>query len=71
MDTETETAADPQEQADREAVYRHAFEGAPLAPEVAHRVHERAARITQEIARIHGVIDDETFQKLLSDDDDP
>ena len=68
MSTETPTA-DAQELADREAVYRHAFEGQPLDPEVRRRVRERAARITEEIRRVHGVIDDETFQKLLDDDE--
>ena len=66
----TDTArTDPQEQADAEAVLRHAFHGEPLDPEVAHRVRERAARVTEEIRRVHGVIDDETFQALISDDD--
>jgi hypothetical protein len=37
---------------------------------VRRRVDERAQRITAEIRRVHGIIDDETFQKLLSDDDD-
>lgn len=60
----------PLERADAEAVYRHAFEGELLDPEVRRRVRERAARITEDIRRTHGLIDDETFQKLLSDDDD-
>jgi hypothetical protein len=63
------TGIDAQEKADSDAVYRHAFEGQPLDPEVARRVHERAARITAEIYRTHGLIDDKTFQELLSDDD--
>jgi len=33
------------EHADTEAVLRHAFERAPLDPEVARRVDERAARM--------------------------
>jgi hypothetical protein len=60
---------DPQELADQDAVLRHAFQGEPLDSEVRRRVHERAARITEEIYRAHGVIDDETFQKLLDDDE--
>ena len=72
MSTETnDTAADPQEQGDFEAVLRHAFEGEPLDPKVARRVDLRAHRITERIRRVHGVIDDETFQELLRDDDDP
>ena len=31
---------------------------------------DRAALITQEIHRTHGLIDDETFQKMLGDDDE-
>jgi len=54
---------------DTEAVLRHAFERTPLDPEVARRVDERAARITEQIRRTHGVIDDETFQSLLADDE--
>ena len=65
-------AAEPdvQELADRDAVYQHAFGGQPLDPEVRRRVRERAARITEEIQRTRGLIDDETFQKLLGDDDE-
>ena len=66
MSTELKTA-DSQELADRDAVYRHAFEGEPLDPEVQRRVRERAARITEEMSR-HGLINDETFQKLLDDE---
>ncbi len=71
MRTET-TAADlfaDSEHSDTEAVLKHAFERAPLDPEVARRVDERAARITEQVRRTHGVIDDETFQLLLTDDE--
>ena len=64
----TEPLADS-EHADTEALLRHAFERTPLDPEVARRVDERAARITEQVRRTHGVIDDETFQKLLADDE--
>ena len=57
------------EHSDIQAVLRHAFERAPLDPEVARRVDERAARITEQIRQTRGVIDDETFQTLLADDD--
>lgn len=60
---------DDTEVADTEAVLRHAFERAPLDPDVARRVDERAARITEQVRRARGVIDDETFQSLLADDD--
>jgi hypothetical protein len=63
------TSIDPQEHADEEAVLRHAFHGEPLDPEVARRVHERAAPIVEEIRRVHGIIDDETFEALIQDDE--
>jgi len=53
---------------DFEAVVRHAFQREPLEPEVARRVQERAARVTEELRLTHGVIDDATFQSLLEDD---
>jgi hypothetical protein len=68
----TETATEPftdSEHADTEAVLRHVFERTPLDPEVARRVDERAARITEHIRRTYGVIDDEAFQTLLNDDE--
>jgi hypothetical protein len=66
---EQSAAIDVQQQADEEAVMRHAFDGKPLDPEVARRVQERGRRITEEIRRVHGLIDDETFQSLLDDDE--
>ena len=71
MSTETATT-DPladSEHCDTEAVLRHAFERAPLDPEVARRVDERAAQITERLRETLGVIDDETFQLLLADDE--
>jgi hypothetical protein len=56
---------DLQEQADSDAVMRHAFEGAPLDPEVARRVRERARRVTEEIYRLHGEIPEETLNQAL------
>jgi hypothetical protein len=71
MSDETKTTGtDPQERADEEAVLRHAFHGEPLDPEVARRVHERAARVTEEIYRLHGEIDTETINALFRDDDE-
>jgi hypothetical protein len=70
MGIDTDAAGtDFQEQADAEAVLRHAFHGEPLNPEVARRVHERATRVSEEIRRVHGVVGDEAFEALLSDDD--
>ncbi|HJT31457.1 MAG TPA: hypothetical protein VJ783_05355 [Pirellulales bacterium] len=72
MSTETKTNdADLQKQADAEAVLRHAFESQALDPQVAGRAHDRAARITEEIRRAHGIIDDDTFHDLLRVDDEP
>ena len=71
MSTETKTTGtDPQERADFEAVLRHAFHGEPPGPEVARRVHERAARVTEEVYRLHGEIDTETISALFRDDDE-
>jgi hypothetical protein len=70
MSTQSATASlADSEHLDTQAVLKHAFEGAPLDPEVARRVDERAAQITEQIRRAHGVIDDETFQTLLADDE--
>jgi hypothetical protein len=70
MSKETAAAAAfaDSEHSDTRAVLKHAFERAPLDPEVARRVDERAARITEQIRQTRGVIDDETFQTLLADD---
>ena len=55
MSAETKTTGrDSQVHADAEAVLRHAFYGEPLDPEVARRVQERAARVTEEVYRAHG-----------------
>lgn len=71
MSTETAATAPlaDSEHFDTEAVLRHAFERAPLDPEVARRVDERAAQITERLRETHRVIDDETFQLLLADDE--
>lgn len=64
------TGIDPQEQADHEAVMRQWLEGIPADPEVIRRVEERAKISTERIRRLHGLVDDATFQSLLSDDDE-
>lgn len=38
-----------QEEADNRAVLEHAFKGAPLDPEVAKRVHERAEAVRAKL----------------------
>jgi hypothetical protein len=50
-------AIPPDVLADAQAVIEHVMSGKPLDPEVARRVHERAAKITDEIRRKHGVLD--------------
>ncbi len=42
------------EEADHQHVHEHAFKGAPLDPEVARRVHERAEKV-REGMRARGV----------------
>ena len=64
MSTDTQTTVDE----DAEAVLQHAFHGKPLAPDVARRVRERAAEITERIRRTKGVIDDATFESLLEEE---
>ncbi len=48
---------DPQILSDREAVYRHAFEGATLDPEIAKRVRERTNAITERVRKENGMVD--------------
>jgi hypothetical protein len=48
---------DAQILSEREAVYRHAFEGAPLDPEIAKRVREHTQAITERVRREHGMVD--------------
>ena len=69
---ESETAGiERQVLADLDAVMKRIIDGTPVDPETARRIEERANRITEEIYRTHGLIDDETFQRLLDDDDEP
>ena len=68
---ETEPAdIDPQVLADLNAVMKRIIDGTPVDPETSRRIEERADRITQEIRRTRGVMDDDRFQALLHDDDD-
>jgi hypothetical protein len=52
-------------EAEFEASLRDAIEGKPLDPAAARRIQERAAEITERIRRVHGVVDDATFESLL------
>jgi len=69
---ETQSAGiDQQVLADLDAVMKRIIDGTPVDPETSRRIEERANRVTEEIYRTHGLIDDEKFQKLLDDDDEP
>ncbi len=68
---ETQPAGtDPQVLADLDAVMKRVIDGTPVDPETSRRIEERADRITEEIRRTRGVMDDDTFHALLHDDDD-
>ena len=70
------TAAEPagtdaqQVMADLETVMKRITDGTPVDPETSRRIEQRADRITEEIRRTRGVMDDARFQSLLHDDDD-
>jgi len=67
---ETKPAAiDLQVRADLDAVMKRIMDGTPVDPETSRRIEERADRITEEIRRTRGVMDDARFQALLHDDD--
>ena len=67
---ETEPAGiDHQVRADLDAVMKRIIDGTPVDPETSRRIEERADRITEEIRRTRGVMDDARFQALLHDDD--
>lgn len=69
--SETQPAGiDPQVLADIDAVMKRINDGTPVDPETSRRIDERANRITEEIRRCRGVMDDDRFQALLHDDDD-
>ena len=56
--------------ADLDAVMKRIIDGTPVDPETSRRIEERADRITDEIRRTRGVMEDARFQALLHDDDD-
>ncbi|MBI3822752.1 MAG: hypothetical protein HY289_08730 [Planctomycetes bacterium] len=64
------TGIDAQVVADLDAVIKQIIDGTPIDPETSRRIEERADRITEEIRRTRGVMDDARFQALLHDDDD-
>ena len=54
--------------ADAAAVMEQLVSGRPLDRAVAARVRARAERVTEDLRRARGVVDDATFQSLLDDD---
>ncbi|MBI3864031.1 MAG: hypothetical protein HY290_19270 [Planctomycetia bacterium] len=50
MSTDTEKPL-TQEEADHRHMMEHAFKGAPLDPEVAKRVHERAEKLREDMRK--------------------
>ena len=69
MKTETLSEAEL-EKADEEAVMQGFLHGTPIDPEVSARVHARAQAITERLRATHGLIDEDTFQTLINDDDE-
>jgi hypothetical protein len=63
-------AGDLQILADLDAVMKRIVDGTPVDAETCRRIEERADRITEEIRRTRGVMDDAAFQALLNDGDD-
>jgi hypothetical protein len=58
MATETQaTGTDPQVLDDYRAVIKHILDKTPLDPEIAHRIDERADRITERLRRENVDID--------------
>jgi hypothetical protein len=53
-----------------DVVMKRIIDGTPVDPETSRRIEERADRITEEIRRTRGVMDDDRFQGLLHDDGD-
>jgi hypothetical protein len=49
---------------------RHVLEGAPIESDVTRRVRARAERITEEVYRTHGLLDNETIHNLLRSDEE-
>lgn len=65
MSTAETTSTDPQVLADLDAVMKRIIDGTPVDAETSRRIEERGNRLTEEIRRIHGEIDEETLNRLL------
>ncbi len=57
MSIDTASTIDSVEVADSKAVLEHLTQGTPLDPDVYRRVHERAAKITEELRGKYGTLD--------------
>lgn len=57
MSIDTASTIDSVEVADSKAVLEHLTQGTRLDPDVYRRVHERAAKITEELRRKYGTLD--------------
>lgn len=53
---------------DFEAILRDAVEGKTIEPAAARLIRERSEQLTAELRRVHGMIDDATFESLLEDE---
>lgn len=65
--TTNSNGMDPQVLSDLQAVMKRLIDGTPVDAETSQRIEERADRISEEIMRSHGEIDDETLNQLLRD----
>jgi hypothetical protein len=61
--------SDSQVLADLDAVMKRISDGTPVDPETPRRIEERTDRITEEVRRTRGVMDDDRFQALRHNDD--
>jgi hypothetical protein len=57
MSIDVASTTDPIELADSQAVIEHVLYGTPLDPEADRRIHERAAKITDELRKKYGTLD--------------
>lgn len=60
---------DPQERADLERAWRHFEEGTPFDPDLARRIQERAETMRQETFERIGMLDEETVNRLVRNDE--
>jgi hypothetical protein len=68
MSTAERTTAGDLLPGDLEAAERHFIDGTPFEPELARRLDEHTERVSEEIFRERGLIDEATMQMLLDRD---